>query len=282
MNWGYSCSVGELEACDLTLFGMLAEDAGFDFMSVTGSPRDPDALAANHPSPWSAIGAIASRTRRLKVGTSTSVTRPLGSCHPAIIAQTAATCSDLSSGRVFVGLGAGQRVADPDSEVNGPGHVPQQMLIDAFMIIRSLCGGETVDHLGDYYDLDDVRLISQPNRRPTLIWSATGATSGELAAKYADGVWSTEPDRQLVEDYRRSGGDGEIIGQVPLMTPRHTTGRDCAGDDDHAIQQAQRFVSAGFTSVEFHHQGPDQRRFLDWWRTDLGAAVRGLSSPGIS
>src|SRR5690606_11468872 len=103
---GYTCSSEEHPVRDLVRFATLAEDVGFDFVSVSDHFHPWTNSQGHSPFAWSTIAAIATWTSRVRLAT--GVTCPLIRTHPAIVAHAAATSSELSGGRFFLGVGAGE------------------------------------------------------------------------------------------------------------------------------------------------------------------------------
>lgn len=102
---------------------------------------------------------IAAQTRSVLIGT--GVTCPLIRQHPAIVAQAAATCADLSSGRFFLGVGTGEALNEHITGLRWPPiDIRREMLVEAVGVIRALWEGETVDHRGTYFEVENARLFS--------------------------------------------------------------------------------------------------------------------------
>src|SRR6202007_1335735 len=74
-----------------------AEDAGFDFVSISDHFHPWLESQGHSPWPGSVRGAIAAATSR--IGVTTGLTCPIIRYHPAIVAQAAATIAVMSEGR---------------------------------------------------------------------------------------------------------------------------------------------------------------------------------------
>jgi coenzyme F420-dependent glucose-6-phosphate dehydrogenase len=231
MRWGYTCSSEEFEASDLARHAALAEDVGFEFVSVSDHYHPWTQSQGHSPFVWSTVGAIAALTRRVDIGT--GVTCPLIRTHPAIIAQAAATSTELSGGRFFLGVGTGEAL---NEHILGdrwpPIDVRREMLIEAIAVMRQLWTGETVDFEGEFYVVENARLFSAPATPPDIIGAAAGGKAAELAAEHADGLWATSPSSETVEAYRGAGGKGEVIGQLTICWNQDV---EQAIDTAHAI-----------------------------------------------
>jgi coenzyme F420-dependent glucose-6-phosphate dehydrogenase len=227
MHWGYTCSSEEFEASDLVRFASIAEDSGFDFVSVSDHFHPWTSSQGHSPFVWTTLGGIAVNTRSVSMGT--GVTCPLIRTHPAIVAQAAAAVSELSNGRFFLGVGTGEAL---NEHITGerwpPIDVRLEMLAEAVSVIRELWTGETVDHHGSHYTVENARLFSASPHPIDIIWAAAGESSAQFAAEHADGMWATHPSAETVDTFRSNGGTGPVIGQVTI----------CWGSPDDARRTA--------------------------------------------
>lgn len=226
MRWGYTCSSEEFEATDLVRHAVLAEEAGFEFVTVSDHFHPWTSTQGHSPFVWSTVAAIAASTERIHIGT--GVTCPLIRIHPAIVAQAAAASAELSGGRFFLGVGTGEALNEDITGERWPAiEVRQEMLIEAVDVIRRLWRGDTVDHWGRHYTVENAHLFSAPEVAPQIVWAASGESSARDAGRHGDGLWSTSPDADVVDAYRSAGGDGEVVGQLTVC---FDTDRDRAVD----------------------------------------------------
>src|ERR687895_2756157 len=105
---GYKLSSEEHGPLELVRFARRAEEAGFDFASISDHFHPWIDEQGHSPFVWSVIGGIAGATERLRLGT--GVTCPTVRTHPAIVAQAAATCAAMMPGRFFLGVGTGENL----------------------------------------------------------------------------------------------------------------------------------------------------------------------------
>jgi G6PDH family F420-dependent oxidoreductase len=228
MKWGYTCSSEEFEASELVDQAEMAEQTGFDFVTVSDHFHPWTSSQGHSPFAWTTIGGIAARTDAVELGT--GVTCPLIRYHPAVIAQAAATATELSGGRFFLGVGTGEALNEHiTADRWPPANVRQEMLVEAIEIMRELWTGETVDYEGEFYVVENARLFSAPPEPPQIFWAASGESSAALAGEHADGLWATSPSSETVAAYRDAGGKGDVIGQLTLCFGR---------DKDKAIDTA--------------------------------------------
>ncbi len=104
--FGYTLSSEEFPASELARQSSIAEDAGFDFLTISDHYHPWTTTQGHSPYVWTSLGAVASRTRSIPFGTGVSC--PILRQHPVIVAQAAATTSELSEGRFFLGVGSGE------------------------------------------------------------------------------------------------------------------------------------------------------------------------------
>lgn len=207
-----------------------AEEAGFDFVEASDHIHPWISETKHSGFLWSMLPAIAAKTSTIRMGP--GVTCPTMRYHPAIIAQAAATTSLLSDGRFFLGLGSGERL---NEHITGQGwpsvSVRQHMLREAIDIIRLLWRGGYRSYDGRYLSISDARVFDLPDTLPEIIVAAGGDRAATLAAEYGDGLFATEPRRDLVDTYTAAGGSGPTYAEVPLS---YATSVDAAAESARA------------------------------------------------
>ncbi len=224
---GYSLMTEQRSPADIVADARLAEDAGFDFATISDHFH-PWVEAQGHAGyVWSMLGAISQATKRLPV--TTYVTVPTIRYHPAIVAQKAATMGTLMPGRFRLGLGSGENL---NEHVIGQGFPPtdirQDMLEEAIAIIRELWTGERVTFHGDFFDVDRARIFDLPSEPIPIGVAAGGTQSAELAGETGDFLISTSPKAEIIEAYAQAGGDAQtVVGQMNV----------CWGTDERAARK---------------------------------------------
>jgi coenzyme F420-dependent glucose-6-phosphate dehydrogenase len=212
-SFGYTLSSEEHPPRDLVNHARRAEEVGFDFVSISDHFHPWVSAQGHSPFVWSVLGAVAASTADLGVGV--GVTCPIIRIHPAILAQATATTSLLFEGRFVFGVGTGEAL---NEHILGhrwpPPDVRLAMLEEAVTVIRNLWTGETVDHRGDFYTIENARLFDAPSQPPPVIVSAFGPKAIELAARIGDGYWGVAPDADAVDQYRGAGGTGPRYAQL--------------------------------------------------------------------
>lgn len=207
-----------------------AEDAGFDFVSISDHFHPWISEQGHSAFVWSVLGAISAATSEIEVGV--GVTCPTFRMHPAINAHAVATTASLFGDRLVWGVGSGEAL---NEHILGdrwpPAPVRIEMLEEAVGIIRALWTGESVTHYGKHYTVEDARIFDLPDSPPPIVVSAFGEKAADLAARVGDGLWTTGPDEKIVSAYRAGGGDGQVWSQLTLSWDP---------DRDTAIERAHR------------------------------------------
>lgn len=226
--------------------GAAAERAGFDLLATS-----------DHFQPWQAneghsgaaavtLGAIAQQTRQIWLGP--TVTCPTLRYHPAIVAETFASLSQIAPGRVFLGVGSGEALNERAATGAWPGWRERwDRLLEACSIIRQLWEGEHVRHHGRYYEVD-ARLYDAPAEPIPLLMAANGPQAMRLAGEHGDGLitdpqtWKSHRE-QFVEGVEISG---RKLADMHVLIEHYVV----VGDqrDAEAAAQLWRFGPRAFSS----------------------------------
>lgn len=222
MKIGYFLSCEEYTPQQLVEQAVAAERAGFTSLWISDHFNPWNSEQGQAPMVWPMIGAIANATS-LPIGT--AVTCPIGRQGPLLVAHAAATCAVLSPG-FRLGIGTGEALNEHvTGEVWPSFDVRIEMLREAVELMRGLFTGETVDHRGTYFTVDDARLWTLPEQ-PVEIWmSGFGERATQVAAEIADGYVTTQPDadmRSLFVD--GSGGKPTVGGLKAAFAPTREEG----------------------------------------------------------
>src|ERR1700754_4687865 len=137
-----------------------AERAGLDVMWLAELHCAPErsVLAA----PLNIATAIASRTKRMKIGTAVQV---LPLCHPLRIAEEATTVDHISHGRLIFGVG---RSGFPRTyQAYGISYAEsRERFAEVLEILRRAWTQEKFSFHGQFYHCDDVCLVPNPYQAP--------------------------------------------------------------------------------------------------------------------
>jgi G6PDH family F420-dependent oxidoreductase len=124
----------------------------------------------------------------------------------------------MMPGRFFLGVGTGEALNEHILGGAWPAAgVRRDMLEEAVQVIRTLWGGELVNHRGRHYTVDRARLFTLPDEPPPVYVAASGPEATKLAGRIGDGFISLSPERELIERFERAGGAGKPrIAQVEV------------------------------------------------------------------
>lgn len=252
MKIGYKLAAEAYGPAELVRQAVAAEQAGFDFVEISDHFHPWLDAQGHSPFAWSVLGAIAARTERL--GLATGVTCPTVRYHPAVIAQAAATTALLSEGRFTLGLGAGERL---NERVVGPGFaddvtVRHAMLREAIEIIRILWRGDYRTYYGEHFTVTHAQIFDLPDEPIPIAVAGGGPSAARLAGALGDGLFTTEPDADLVERFRAAGGMGPCYAEIPVSY---------AADVDTAVEAAWQGARWAVTGWKVMAELPDPAAF---------------------
>lgn len=262
----------------------LAEDLGFDFVSMNDHLHGPDARYEA----WTALSWIAARTSRIGVAT-----RVLGVPyrHPSVVAKMAETFDRLSGGRLILGLGAGAsdeefrslglEVRRPPDKVEG--------LEEAIRIIRGVWAerGFTLD--GRIYRTHHAEVEPKPEHTIPIWLGTFGDRALDLTGRLADGwIPSLEmapPERipamreRILAGAREVGRDPEEITFVYNIVVRvdEPSGAEphvVSGPAEAVAERLLGFVELGFTAFNFILSGSPKAEQAERLAKEVIPAVR--------
>jgi G6PDH family F420-dependent oxidoreductase len=227
MEIGYALSSEEHPPNALIRQARRAEEVGFTFALISDHYHPWTDRQGQSPFVWSVLGGIAQATQRLRLGT--GVTCPTTRIHPAIIAQAAATVAAMMPGRFFLGVGTGENL---NEHILGhrwaPHEVRLAMLEEAVGVIRLLWQGGEQTHYGCYYTVENARIYTLPDELPPIMVAASGPRAAEVAGQVGDGLVATAPVAELVEQFRKGGGNHK---------PRYGQLTVCWAEDEAAARR---------------------------------------------
>jgi probable F420-dependent oxidoreductase len=176
-----------------------------------------------YPTPLIGLAAIASRTRRLRLGTGVLLL-PLH--HPLAVAEEAAMVDVISGGRLVLGVGAGYA---PDEFAAFGVSIQERAgrMDEAVPLIQRLWTEERVTHRGRHYGVTDATVRPRPVQRPRPpIWFAGWVPPAiRRAGRLGDG-WLGGPSATLDElagcatmyrEARHAVGNDPGAGDVAVM-----------------------------------------------------------------
>lgn len=218
-KFGYKLMTEEHGPKALVANAVLAERAGFDFVSISDHFHPWLEAQGHAPFAWSVLGAVAQATDT--IGITTGLTCPIIRYHPAIVAQAAATVALLSDNRFTLAVGAGERLNEHVTGARWPS-VPERhaMLAEAITIFRMLWKGGNHTFTGEHFIVDHARLYDPPERPIPVILGVSGPEGVALAANHADGIMTTTPDAELIKGFKQGGKNGPCYAEVSLAYAR--------------------------------------------------------------
>jgi F420-dependent oxidoreductase-like protein len=226
------------------------EDLGFESLfrsdhltALEGHPRRAT-LAL-----WPSLTYLAIQTRSLRFGPLVS---PMTFRHPAIVARAAAAVSELSGGRLDMGIGAGWFAGE--HRMFGIPYPPYaerlEMLEEGARVLQALWSGRPATFQGRYYSLDEAQADPAPPGRIPLILGGKGERTLQLVARYAD-EWNFSyqgPDA-FAEKSARLDKHLRAEGRPPADVRRSLMVPFVIGTDERAIQARIDAHRATFTEL---------------------------------
>ncbi|GAA5028291.1 LLM class flavin-dependent oxidoreductase [Actinopolymorpha pittospori] len=157
-----------LDPAGLAELAALAEDAGWDAFLLEDYLVYQGQVDTPTYDPWISLAAMATTTRRIRLGTTVT---PLPRRRPWKLASEAVSLDHLSG--AILGVGSGD-AGDPGVAAVGEATEPRvlaERLDEGLAILAGLWSGQEVHHEGAHYRVDGLRLAATPVQRPRIpIW----------------------------------------------------------------------------------------------------------------
>jgi alkanesulfonate monooxygenase SsuD/methylene tetrahydromethanopterin reductase-like flavin-dependent oxidoreductase (luciferase family) len=155
------------------------KDPGADYPE--GTPYWPD---SEFPEIWAAIAAMAAVTTRLEFLPTVYL---ITLVHPLVVAHGAATAAAVAGGnRVMLGLGSGWLVEE-FAPLSQPIRRRGARMAEEVEILRKAWSGDFVEHRGEFYEFDKMRLHQQPPEMPPIMIGAGSERGLTRVAEIGDG-----------------------------------------------------------------------------------------------
>jgi alkanesulfonate monooxygenase SsuD/methylene tetrahydromethanopterin reductase-like flavin-dependent oxidoreductase (luciferase family) len=146
---------------------------------------------------WTLLSALATHTRRIRLGT---MVTNISLHNPAVLAKQALTVDHVSGGRLELGVGAGGAPADHTMTGIPDWDPPERAarLREAVEIVDRMLRDEVTTYRGRYYQVEGAEMHPAPIQkpRPPLTVAALAPKSLRTAARYADS-WNSLVDPGL-------------------------------------------------------------------------------------
>ena len=173
-------------------------------------------------SPLVVLGAIAARTRRMRIGGGIAL-GPL--YEPLRFAEDCAVLDTLSGGRLAMGLAIGYRARE--YAAHGLDFTRRGARFDEFLqVVRRLWAGETVDFEGRHFRLEGARVAALSSRGQVPLYIGGFAPKAvERVARYGDGYFGN-PDiwplyRVKLEEQGKDPAEARIWLQELMLVVAH-------------------------------------------------------------
>jgi TAT-translocated FGD2 family F420-dependent dehydrogenase len=234
----YVLASEEFDVSELVRFGVEAELAGFDGV-WTSDHFQPWQANEGHSAPaWITLAALTQRTSRITMGT--GVTCPSFRYRPAVVAQAWAGLSILAPGRIFLGLGTGEKLNE-GAAGGGWGSYAERSarLVEAVEIIRSLWRGKQTSKKRRFWDVD-AKLYDPPASHIPIYIAAGGPRSARLAGLHGDGLITSAKSLKSEPQIKRAwdaAGGGRGHPTRPIVVEHFAV----VGGEEEARQGAERW-----------------------------------------
>ena len=241
---GFMLAHEQFPVPELVELGVAAEQAGFDLLATSDHLQPWQANEGHCGEAWVTIAALGQRTRRAWIGP--TVTCPSFRYHPAVVAETFASLSQLNPGRIFLGLGSGEALNEQAAIGSWPKWEERsERLTEATEVIRQLWRGHQVSYQGKHFTVN-ARLYDPPSKPIPLLMAANGPKAMRRAGQYADGL-ITDPKtwKQYKSEFEQGArGAGKHLQQMPVLLEQFVT----VGEQKEAKAAAElwRFLPQAF------------------------------------
>lgn len=293
-----------------------AEKLGFDGLFICDHLQGRTEELAKQPclDAWVTLGALASATRRIDLGTLVSA---VGFRYPSLLAKMAATLDHVSSGRLRLAVGAGWY--EPEYEAYGIPFPPvahrMRQLREGIQIIRSMWTQEKPSFNGQTHKLKEAWCYPRPSHpriwvggtgEKTLLrivaeladgWNATGTTAEEYEKKLKVlGFCCSTAGRDVREIERSYYAPGLIAGSEKdfldvfrkhygqyrrpeesfegLVQRVRGSGRSFIGTADEVTEKVAKFSKLGVSYLMFYFPDKDPQGQLKQFAERIIPAFR--------
>ena len=259
------------------------------------------------------LAAIASRTKRVKLGT--AVLLP-ALRNPVVLANEVANLDMLSQGRIILGIGIASKSAAIENEFAACGvSFAHRVSIfeEGVILLRRLWSEPEVTHSGRHFQLDHVSLGLKPVQQPGVpLWMAGTVDAARLRMLRIGDGWFPNPAtpqvftegwERIQELAKETGSDADRLHRCVYTTlnvnedeaqseremraffegyygaPYEALARTqsmCSGSPQRCAAWLKEFVAAGAQTIVVRFGGPDQIGQLERCAKEVLPQVRGL------
>ncbi len=209
----------KIKANELLEIAAVCEEEGFDSVWATDHVIMPTELKEPYGEvlePLTTLGFIASRTDKLRVGTSIIV---VPQRNPVLLAKQAAALDVLSKGRMILGVGAGwaeKEFGFLNSDFEDRGRVYDESI----RLMKALWSEDVVEFEGEFFHIKDALFLPKPVAKNIPVWiGGNGPMSVKRAIRLGDG-W--HPVGVTVEEFSRGAKMVKESGKDLTLSLRMT------------------------------------------------------------
>jgi coenzyme F420-dependent glucose-6-phosphate dehydrogenase len=208
---GYHVSHEQFTPGDLLKYASLAEKSGFTSVNCSDHFHPWGKAQGQSGFSFAWLGA-AMVNSNLPFGV---VCTPGYRYHPAIVAQAAATLSEMFPGRFWMSLGSGEALNERITGEKWPLKSERnERLLECFHIIKKLFNAETVTHFGRV-TVENAKLYTLPKTPPLLLGAAVTKETAAWMGAWADGMITVHRPagelKEVVDAFRSNGGEGKPV-----------------------------------------------------------------------
>ncbi|MDB5104827.1 MAG: putative non-F420 flavinoid oxidoreductase [Fibrobacteres bacterium] len=273
-------------------YARLAERAGFKGVFSSDHFQPWSLKQGESGFSWSWLGAAMQATS-LPFG---MICAPGQRYHPAIVAQAAATLSEMFPDRFWMAIGSGQALNEAITGERWPSKEERnERLRECADILRRLWAGEIVNHRGRVM-VQEARLHTLPSGPFPLVGAAVTARTARWLGSWADGLLTVsrppEELRKVVDAFREGGGAGKpVYLKVQLSYDQGDRALEGAWEQwkpnilensvltelrhPEQLDDAARYVRREDLHGSVRISG-EVERHLDWLRADIALGIEHL------
>lgn len=167
------------------------------------------------------------------------MTCPTYRYNPATAAQAFASLAILYPGRVFLGVGTGERLNEQAAtNMFGTYTERRDRPLEAITLIPRLWSGSRISLSGSYFQTNSLKLYDTPPTPPPIVVAAGGPKSATLARRYGDGWITQSRDLRNPKLLAAFGAGAQATGRDPATLGKRAELFAVLGDNNEATHAA--------------------------------------------
>jgi G6PDH family F420-dependent oxidoreductase len=244
---GYFLSCAAYSPRELIEQAVLAQQAGFEALWISDHFHPWNDEQDEGSFVWPVVGAL---SQACDLPVTTAVTCPSMRLRPTLVAQAAASAHVMLDGKFTLGVGFGESLDDSRSGGPDTAGLRLEILREAVELIRELWTGETVDHCGEFFTVENARIYSIRRDPPPIQVSGSDEAAIQLAAEIGDGYITTSRDERLLKAFRSAAPD------KPTTLGYQVAWTNTADEPGRHVEELLASIEAGFDDVYVANLGP--------------------------